>query len=96
MLAKQLSAKGIVTTNVDVLASYRYQGWSILYVDTHVSDDAFLIYAHNPLDSAYVTEWGGAATQSEEKWMRGWTLKNAPGIPSKLANCFAWYVTNGG
>ena len=94
-LAKQLSARGIVTKNVDVLASYRYDGWSILYVDTNVSDEAFLFYRRDPLKGKYITLWSGAAMRSEQDEMQAWTLKNAQGIPPRLAGCFAWYVTNG-
>jgi hypothetical protein len=31
----------------------------------------------------------------EEQSIRAWTLRNAHGIPPKLASCFAWYVTHG-
>jgi hypothetical protein len=35
----------------------------------------------------------GAATKFEEASIRNWAEKNAPGIPKRLARCFAWYVT---
>lgn len=79
---------------VDILQSFRLEDWSIIYVDAHESDNAFLFYSHGPVRSHYVTLWGGAATKNEEQSIKAWTLKNAPGIPQKLAGCFAWYVTN--
>jgi hypothetical protein len=29
----------------------------------------------------------------EEQEIRAWTLKNAPGIPRRLASCFTWHAT---
>jgi hypothetical protein len=78
---------------VDVLQSYRLGGWSIIYVDAHKGDEVFLFYAKNPLTDKYITMWSGAATRDEEKAIKDWTLKNAPGIPNQLASCFAWQVT---
>jgi hypothetical protein len=91
-IAKQL-AKQLDTAKVDVLESFQFRGWSIIYVDTHVSDETYLFYAHDPFTSRYITLWGGAAANFEETEIRNWTLKNAPGIPPKLASCFAWHVT---
>lgn len=90
MIARQLHAK-----KVDVLQSFRFEGWYIIYVDTHESDETFLFYSHSPLRSHFVTMWSGGAAMNEEQSIKSWTLKNAPGIPQKLAGCFAWYVTNG-
>jgi len=89
VIARQLDAQ-----KVDVMGSFRLVGWIILYVDSHQADDAFLFYSHNPLRNRYLTMWGGAATVDEEPDIRAWILKNAPGIPPKLASCFAWYVTH--
>lgn len=89
VIARQFHAQ-----KVDVRQSFRFEDWSIIYVDTHESDNAFLFYSHGPLRSHYVTAWGGAAMKNEEQSIKAWTVKNAPGIPPKLAGCFAWYVTN--
>jgi len=88
-IAKQLHSK-----RVDVLQSFRDGNWQIIYVDTHDSDNGFLFYSHDPMRNHYVTVWGGVALGDEETEIRTWTLKNAPGIPLKLAKCFAWHVTN--
>jgi hypothetical protein len=79
---------------VDVLQAFRFEGWTIIYVDSHDSDETYLFYSHDPLHNRYITRWGGAAESNEEQSIRNWTLKNAPGIPPKLASCFAWHVTN--
>jgi hypothetical protein len=89
VIARQLHAQ-----KVDVLQSYRSDGWTILYVNSHDSDETFLFYPHDPLHTRYITMWSGGAAWNEEQSIRKWTLKNAPGIPPKLASCFAWYVTN--
>jgi hypothetical protein len=87
-------AKELKVSKVDVLQSFRFGGWSIILVDTHESDEAFLFYGRDPLTSRYVALWGGAAESFEEREVKSWAIKNAPGIPPKLANCFAWHVTN--
>jgi len=89
VIAKQLHAQ-----KVDVLQAFRFDGWTILYVDSHEADEAFLFYSHDPLHNRFVTIWSGAAATNEEQSIRAWTLKNAPGIPPKLASCFAWHVTS--
>ena len=87
-------ARQLNVMHVDVLESWQFGGWSIIYVDTHESDDAFLFYSHDALTSPYLTLWGGVATPDEEREVKDWTLKNAPGIPPRLADCFAWHVTH--
>ena len=89
VIARQLHAQ-----KVDVLQSFRLDGWTILYVDSHEADEAFLFCSHDPLRTRYITMWSGAAARNEEQSIGAWTLKNAQGIPPKLASCFAWYVTN--
>jgi hypothetical protein len=49
---------------VDVLQSFRQAGWTILYVDTHVSDEIFLFYSGDPLSQRYITRWSGAAAKA--------------------------------
>ena len=88
VIAKQLEAK-----RAEISQSLRFDGWSILYVSTGEADDAFVFYSGDPMRNKYVTLWGGVALENEEKEIRTWTLKNAPGIPRTLANCFAWHVT---
>jgi hypothetical protein len=87
-IARQLKAK-----RADISQSFRFDGWSILYVSTGEADDAYLFYRSDPVKTHYVTLWGGVATENEEKEILDWTFKNAPGIPPTLARCFAWHVT---
>jgi len=86
-------AKQLNVTSVDVLQSFTLGSWQIIYVNTHESDEPFLFYSGDPLKTRYVTMWSGAAGMDEEQEIRAWTLKNAPGIPRRLASCFAWHVT---
>jgi hypothetical protein len=86
-------AKQLNVSRVSVNESMQFGGWSIIYVGTYESDDVFLFYAKDPLTTSPVTTWGGVAHRSEELEIRSWTLKNAQGIPRKLAKCFAWHVT---
>lgn len=72
---------------------FRLGGWSILYVNFTKSDPGFVFYNRDPMNTHYITVWGGAAGYNEEDEMRLWTLQNVHGIPPKLAACFAWHVT---
>jgi hypothetical protein len=87
-IAKQLHFK-----SVDVLQSLQFGSWTIFYVNTDESDEMFVFYADDPLRSRYITLWSGAVVSNEEEAISAWTLKNAPGIPRRLATCFAWHVT---
>ncbi|MDR3447638.1 hypothetical protein [Dyella sp.] len=86
-------AKQFGVAKVDVLQSFAYGHWRIVYAATHETDEVFLFYAGDPATSRYVTLWGGAAMEDEEAEIRAWALKDAPGIPERLAACFAWHVS---
>jgi hypothetical protein len=86
-------AKQLQVPSVDILQSFRFEHWSIVYVDTHLSDERFLFYSQDPVSGHPITEWGGAAMADEGEEIRQWLLKDAPGIPPRLAQCFAWHVT---
>ncbi|KAB7739001.1 hypothetical protein F2P47_14480 [Parvibaculum sedimenti] len=78
---------------VTVLQSFRDNDWSIIYVQTFVSDETFLFFSGDPLNNHYITKWSGGASPSEEKDIKVWMKKNLPDIPEKLAGCFAYHVT---
>ncbi|SBT05596.1 conserved exported hypothetical protein [Candidatus Accumulibacter aalborgensis] len=88
VIANQLQASA-----VDVLQLFRLGNWSIIHVDTQEADEVFLFYAADPLTSHYTTLWSGAAARNEETQIMNWVITNAPGIPKRLAGCFAWHVT---
>lgn len=88
VVAKQLGAK-----QVKISQSFSFGDWSILYASTGEADDVYVFYVGDPMQKRYVTLWGGVAMDNEEEEIRAWTLKNAPGIPRTLAQCFAWHVT---
>jgi hypothetical protein len=87
-IARQLQNK-----SVEVLQSFQLGSWSIFYVTSHQAEDAYVFYAHDPSTSRYITLWGGVATSDEEQAIKAWILKDARGIPRRLASCFAWHVT---
>jgi len=88
VFAKEIGVKKTEVQNV-----FRIGTWSIFGVETYETDEWFLFYSDNPKKNHRVTDWGGAATRFEEEEIRAWVKENAPGIPSKLAGCFAWWVT---
>jgi hypothetical protein len=62
-------------------------------VKTPDSHPPFLFFKDDPGKTRYVTLWSGMAAIFEKQAMKQWALDNAPGIPKKLAACFAWFVT---
>lgn len=86
-------AQQLGVAKVDVLQSFAFGGWVVVYVDTHQSDQAFLFYAGDPRTHRYVTLWAGAAMADEEQQIVTWAMHDAPAIPARLAQCFAWHVT---
>lgn len=86
-------AKQIKVRSVDVLQSYRNGNWHIIYVKTHVTDNAFIFFKSDPLKSQYLVAWGGRADPDEELEIAKWVKQKAKGIPPTLAKCFAWHVT---
>ncbi len=88
-IAKQEKLK-----KVDVYQSFSDTGWNIIYVGTRVSDNGYFFYSSNPIAAARpITVWGGAAMAFETSEIEQWVLANVPGIPARLAKCFAWHVT---
>ena len=77
----------------EVLQSFRLGAWNILYVETYDSDEPFVFFRGDPLKTSYITLWSGAAGYNEEEEIFDWTRENAPGIPRRLARCFAYHVT---
>jgi len=98
-ITKQLNVShpALKITSVSVLRSFASGNWIIIHVAPPKAEAVFLFYAGNPLTSRYVTEFSdmGMAMFHGEPAMKDWVLKNAPGIPPKLASCFVWYVTKG-
>ena len=86
-------AKQIKVRSVDVLQAYRDDKWHIIYVNTHVTDNAFIFFKSDPLKSQYLVAWGGKARPDEEADIAKWIKTKAKGIPPRLAKCFAWHVT---
>jgi len=44
-----LVAKQLGTRKADISQSFRFDGWSILYVSTGQSDDAYIFYSGDPM-----------------------------------------------
>jgi len=86
-------AKQLQKSRVNVLQSFKFEKWIILYVGPNGSDEAYLFYSGDPRTSQFLTLWSGGARTDEEQDIKDWVLKNAPGIPRRLAEYFAWHVT---
>jgi hypothetical protein len=79
---------------VKVFESLSSNGWVILYTDASDGDEPYMFYSSDPLKGGHlVTIWSGAAAIFETSGIRKWVKDNAPGIPDKIASCFAWHVT---
>lgn len=88
VLAKQAGVK-----KIELLESFRFNTWQILYLADGKSDEYFNFYAGDPLKSKSLGSWGGAATIFETSDIQTWAHDNIAGIPPELASCFAWHVT---
>lgn len=73
--------------------SFRLGKWQIIYLENGVSDDPYIFYPDSPRNAKSLGMWGGAATIFETAEILNWTIQNIPGIPNRLARCFAWHVT---
>jgi hypothetical protein len=71
----------------------RYSDWYIIQAETPASDPPFLFFHGDPMRHKYVALWSGGAMVGEQITIERWVLKNATGIPKKLASCFAYQVT---
>jgi hypothetical protein len=78
---------------IGVLQTFQVGSWSVVYLLADESEPVCVFYAHDPLTTGYITLWSGAAKSDQAQTIREWTLKNAPGIPRRLASCFVCYVT---
>ena len=79
---------------VKVFDSFKDEGWIILFTNASDGDEPYVFYSKDPLKGGHpVAKWSGAATIFETDEIAQWVKENAPSIPTRLANCFAWYVT---
>ncbi|MCL2344967.1 MAG: hypothetical protein FWC58_03825 [Desulfobulbus sp.] len=79
---------------VTVYKSFKRDGWSIVFSDASVGDSPYFFYSTDPVKGAKpLAVWSGAATILETSEIADWVKINAPGIPERLADCFAWHVT---
>ncbi len=88
-LARQLDA-----TDVKIVQSYRSDIWNLLAIEAD-SERTYLVYAGDPVKTAFIASWAGASSGDSDKAVRAWVLRSAPSMPAKLADCFAWSVTKG-
>ena len=73
---------------------FRSGGWAIVYADASDGDQPYLFYSRSPELGAHpVTLWSGGAAIFETTDIARRVMNDAPGIPPKLAECFAWQVT---
>jgi hypothetical protein len=80
--------------SVKVFESFKSDGWFVLFTDASDGDEPYLFYSSDPATGSHpVTAWSGAATIYETSEVAQWVKVHAPGIPSRVANCFAWHVT---
>jgi len=73
----------------EAVQSFRSGQWRVVYVTYPNAEPAY----HFHDSSRSVTVWGGAATIFDAPDIKRWIREQAPGIPQRLAHCFAWHVT---
>lgn len=79
---------------IEILDTFKYGGWYILFSTAGEGDEPYLFYPQNPtLAKEPIKSWSGAATFFETEEIYQGILKDTPQIPIKLAQCFSWHVT---
>jgi hypothetical protein len=95
IVSKQLASK-IDIHSVEVMRSFHFKDWFILYIDPKTADEAFLFYNGDPINHLYLLAWPDAFSENDERQVIRTLLRGkTKGIPRPLAACFAWYVTKG-
>lgn len=90
-IAKQTGIAGI-----EVFQLLRLSGWTVIYSNAGAGDSPYYFYSTDPLAGSPPTAvWAGGAPIYEAGEVAVWVTENAPGIPRKLADCFAWRVILG-
>ncbi|WP_023201837.1 hypothetical protein [Salmonella enterica] len=77
---------------LNILAFFKEQNVSIVYIETYDADEAFIFYSGDEFKNDFIIMWSGAAEKTEEKNIEKWAKDNVPDIPDELARCFAWYT----
>ncbi|MDD5299330.1 MAG: hypothetical protein PHD65_02430 [Gallionella sp.] len=72
--------------STEILQSYQYLHWHVIYINNHGNDKGFLYFYDNPMQNIYLTVWDGSVT-NEESEIKKFILSNAKIIPSKLRVC---------
>ena len=83
----------MLVSTVTVLQAFKYGSWKVYYVDPKDWEPVYLFFPNDPEKVGYVNLWAGAARPEEEAGVLNWTKEKVPGIPSILAKCFAYHVT---
>jgi len=90
----RLLARQLEVGEVQIIQAYRSDIWNVLAVESD-NERSYLVYAGDPLRTAFIASWTGAGTGEDEKSVRAWVTRSAQSMPPKLAECFAWSVTKG-
>jgi hypothetical protein len=94
IIANQVAQQLQNVESVEVLQSFHYRDWYIINVNTHVSDEGFLIYKGDPTKNNYLTILAGAYTRDDERFiLKSIQRGKTKGIPKALARCIAWHLT---
>jgi len=79
---------------IKIFKYFKSDGWFILLTNASEGDEPYMFYSRDPLEGGHpVTLWSGAATIFETSEVEQWLKEHAPGIPARVASCFAWHLT---
>lgn len=89
LLSPRVIASQLHINKTTSLGSLHYSGWYMIHAETPANDPPFLFFNGDPMHHRYVVLWSGGEWSGEVSSIERWVLKNARGIASKLASCFA-------
>jgi hypothetical protein len=96
IISRQVAQQLHDVESVEVIQSFYYRDWYIIEVNTHVSDEGFLIYKGDPSKGNYLKILAGAYTKEDERViLKSIQVGKTKGIPKVLARCIAWHLTKG-
>ena len=87
-LKEQLGIDNVISGTIAKMPKSWVLVYGIVNLDKPYEDTVYF-YPGNPLETDFVAVWH-PTDRPVKKEIEAWALKNVPGIPKDVADCFAW------